>query len=267
MNAFIELERVEFRVLGALRCLDAVTGTPIERAMSVEAQGTRIVRNRSGLYVLIEAPGFDDYNASFPAPPATPAVGSVAFPVTVSDPLGAYLPRSASISLPRDPDPANAGSDTSLFRPIELPMLPSPAGAVATNWAVLRISVTANNGDCLGGALIRVLRNGSVLARGLSDWRGEALVPVAGVPVTTFSEDANAVVITEIEVTLQAVFDAASGLRTPAANVAAGSTPPQLPVVDPTALEAAVNTLPAVQQQLMIAARREQALSLVIDLP
>src|SRR6516225_5011741 len=185
MNAFIELERVEFRVLGALRCLDAVTGTPIERAMSVEAQGTRIVRNRSGLYVLIEAPGFDDYNASFPAPPATPAVGSVAFPVTVSDPLGAYLPRSASISLPRDPDPANAGSDASLFRPIELPMLPSPAGAVATNWAVLRLSVTANNGDCLGGALIRVLRNGSVLARGLSDWRGEALVPVAGVPVTT----------------------------------------------------------------------------------
>ncbi len=267
MNTFAELERSEFRVLGAIRCLDTVTGMPIDRRMSVGAGGVRVMRNRSGLYVLISAPGFDDYTLRFSAPPALPAVGSIAQAVSISDPLGAYLPRFATLSLPRDPDPANTGSESSLFRPFDITMLPSPAGAVATNWAVLRLTLTSTNGDALGGALARVLRNGDVLARGLSDWRGEALIPVAGVPVTTFSEDDNAVVITEITVTLQVVFDPAIGHRTPADDVVNGHVPLPLPIVDPDAIEARAGTLPAVQQQVVIAAHREQTISVVIDLP
>ena len=239
---FLELERVESRVLGALRCTDGVTGTPIDRPLEVRAAGADILRNRSGLYVIRRAEALAAHEASFEAPPALPAQGSVALALTVADPLGAYLPRRATVLLPRDPDPANAGTAASLFRPLDLPLYPSPAAPLAVNWAVLRISLVAAGGEHLGGALLRVLRNGNVLARGLTDWRGEGLLPVAGVPVTTFSEDEQAVVISEIEVTVQALLD-------------------------PAALEAAAATLPATQQNVAIAARRAQALSLSLTLP
>ena len=265
-TAFRELERVESRVLGAVRPIDAVTGTPIPGPLSVTTEGVRILRNASGLYVLLAAPGLASHEASFAAPPAAPAVGSTSITLTLSDAAGAYLPRLAVVALPRNPDPTQASDDASLFRPVAVPMLPSPAGALSTNWAVLRVSVAANNGDLLGGALVRVLRNDQVLARGLSDWRGEALAPVAGVPVTTFSEDENAVVITQLDVTLQVRFDPARGTRTPPAAVSAGQRAPRLPVVDPDALEAAAD-LPSVSQALAIAARRTQVLSVVVILP
>ena len=40
-GVFAERERVETRVLGALRCIDAVTGTPVGRAMELQADGDR----------------------------------------------------------------------------------------------------------------------------------------------------------------------------------------------------------------------------------
>jgi hypothetical protein len=264
---FLELERVDWRVLGALRCVDGVTGTPIERPLEVRVAGAEILRNRSGLYVIRRAAALADHEPSFEAPPALPAIGSLALALTVADPLDAYLPRRANLALPRDPDPANAGTAASLFRPLDLPLYPSPAAPLAVNWAVLRISLVAASGEHLGGALLRVLRNGNVLARGLTDWRGEALVPVAGVPVTTFSEDEDAVVITEIEVAVEAIFDPAAGRLTPAAEVRAGRPPASLPTVDPAALEAAAATLPRIQQNVAIAARRAQALSLSLTLP
>ena len=133
---------------------------------------------------------------------------------------------------------------------------------------MLRVSLTETaSGDALGGALLRIRSNGSVLARGLTDWRGEALVPVVGVPVTTFSADEDAVVISEINVSLQAAFDSASGSRTPAAQVRAGRPPALLPLVDPAALESAFNALPHTQLALSIAARRSQSVLLSLNLP
>ena len=52
MRALRELEHVEWRVLGALRFVDATTGVPIERGLRVDAPGATLVRNRSGLYVI-----------------------------------------------------------------------------------------------------------------------------------------------------------------------------------------------------------------------
>jgi len=268
-TAFRELERIESRVLGAVRPVDAVTGTPLALPFVVSAEGARILRNLSGLYVLVAVPavpGLAAHEASFSAPPATPDAGSVTLTLSLSDPSGAYLPRLATLALPREPDPAQATNASSLFQPVPVSMLPSPSAALATNWAVLRLSVAADNDDLLGGALVRVLRNNQVLARGLSDWRGEALVPVAGVPVTTFSEDENAVVITQIDVSLQVIFDPAQGTRTAPDLVARGGRPPRIPLVDPDRLEATPD-LPTTNQALSIAARRTQSLSVVVTLP
>lgn len=264
---FAERERVETRILGALRCVDAITGTPVGHALDVRADGADILLNRSGLHILRRAAALAAHEASFETPPVLPAIGSVQLALTVSDPLGVYLPRRATLALPRDPNPANAAAPDSLFRPAELPLFPSPSAPVAVNWAVLRVSVAASTGESLGGALLRVLRNGSVLGRGLSDWRGEALVPVAGVPVTTFSEDENSVVSNEIDVVLQVIFDPATGQLTPAAQVRDGRPPAALPLVNPGALEAAAETLPGTTRNIAIAARRVQTLSLSVLLP
>lgn len=264
-----ELERVERRVLGALRCVDATTGAAIDQALEVEVAtpeggAARLLRNRSGLYVITLAPGLEAHAAAYAQPPADAPRAYVA---TLRDPTGRYLPRLAGITLPRDPDPAHGDQAGSLFRPIDVPLYPSGSAPVGANWAVLRISLAESGGDRLGGALLRASRNGTVLARGLTDWRGEALLPVSGVPVTTWSDDPDAVVVSELEVQVEAVFDPTAGRRASAAAVAAGRPPATPPVVDPDAIEAARAGLPHAAQAVAIAARREQTLSLVLALP
>src|SRR5262249_34183339 len=109
--------------------------------------------------------------------------------------------------------------------------------------------------------------NGTVLGRALTDWRGEALLPVAGVPVTTWSDDPDVVVVTELQAQLETVFDPAAGTRTPLADVRAGRVPATLPQVDPDAPEAQRAPLPHATQAIALAAGRSQSLSLSLALP
>ena len=264
-----ERERVEDRVLGALRCIDATAQVPLTEPLAVAGTGVSFVRNRSGLYVIHEWTELPAHAAAFEAPPALPAVGAAPpLDLSITEPSGRYLPRRIRLALPRDPNPANAAATNSLFRPIDVPMYPSPHAPVGANWTVLRVTVTETaSGDALGGALMRVTANGSVLARGLTDWRGEALVPVAGVPVTTWSDDPDAVIVTEIAATLEAVFDPASGRRTSASVVRAGPPPAGGPLVDPDAIEIGRAGLPQAAAQVMLAAGRSLAISLQIALP
>jgi hypothetical protein len=266
--ALRELERVDSRVLGALRCIDAGTRSQIDDALEVEIAGARVRRNRSGLYVIVRADALAPHEAAFDAPPATPATASLSLQATVLDPAGRYLPRRFAVTLPRDPAPAHAAQAGSLFRPVDLPMFPGASAPTGLNWAVLRISLGAQSGgDALGGALVLVRAGGQVRGRALSDWRGEALLPVPGVPVTTWSDDPHAVVVTELAAQLEWVFDPAAGTRTPAAQVRAGRAPAVLPLVDPDALEAARLTLPHASQAVALAAGRAQSLSLTLALP
>lgn len=263
-----ELERVESRVLGALRCVDATTRLAVAAPLQVSIPGARVRRNRSGLYVVVQADALAAHEAAFDAPPAAPALASVALQATVADPGGRYLPRRAAITLPRDPAPANAAQPDSLFRAIDVPLYPAAIAPMALNWSVLRASLGENaSGDALGGALLLVRAGGQVLARGLTDWRGEALLAVPGVPVTTWSDDPDAVVVTELAAELEWVFDPAAGTRTPLADVRAGRAPAQLPLVDPDVLEAQRATLPRATQAVALAAGRTQTLSLPLALP
>lgn len=261
---FRELEHQDQRVLGALALVDASTGAAIDRALELRVLGPGhavLRRNASGLVVIREWSQLAAHASAFDAPPEAPAIRP-SLRVAVRDPLGQYLPRLASITLPRDPSPEQAASADSLFQPLRVPMYPAAGAATGNNWSLLRVSLHASdNGDALGGALLRVRRNGTVLARGLTDARGEGLVAVVGVPVTTFSDDENAVVVSEIEVELDAVFDRAMGLRTPR-GVASVATP----WVDPLDLEARADTLPRASTSLFIAARRTQPRALVLDL-
>ena len=268
----LELDRVERRVLGALRCIDATTRAAIEQPLRVEVTlnklSARLLRNSRGLYVISEAPGLAAHSAAFAQAPATPALGALALKATVSDPAGRYLPRLASLTMPRDPLSAHGLQATSLFQPIEIALYPSGTAPVGANWAILRITL-GNSGNtlALGGALLRVSKGGSVLARGLTDWHGEALLPVSGVPVTTWSDAPGAVVVSEIDVVVEAVFDPTRGTRVNAAAVRNGQPPAMPPLVDPDWLESHMATLPRASQTITIAARRTQSLSLGLSLP
>lgn len=266
-----ELERAEHRVLAALRCVDATTGAVIGSGLQLSAPGARLVRNLSGLWVVhsVSAPASLAAHAeSFNAPPSTPALGSEDLIITVREASGRYLPRIASVALPRDPAPDNAEADDSLFRPVDIPLYPASHAPLVANWAELRISLRdSGSNDALGGALVRVVSDGEVLARGLSDWRGEALVPVAGIPVTTWSTQPGAVIVSEIDASIEIYFDPDSGQRTPAAQVLAGRVPDALPLVNPSDIESARAGLPQVSQAITLAAGRPLHLNLGIALP
>lgn len=265
-----ETDRLERRVLGAIEFLDATTRTRVDTPLDVRMDGARLLRNRRGLYVITHAehPLLALHADAFETAPVQPVLGSVAFTLLVDDRSGRYLPRSVAVTLPRDPAPANAGSPASLFRPIEVPLYPAATAPVGLNWSVLRVAVRdSTSGDALGGVLLIVTSGGNTLARGLSDWRGEALVAVPGVPVTTWSETPAAVTVNEINAQIEGVFPGSGGTRISAAQLSSGRAPLALPQIDPEVVESQRAALPRSTQAVTLATGRRQSLFLVLALP
>ena len=261
-------ERLDRRVLGALRCVDATTLATIDEPLVVSAPGARLLRNRSGLYVIHSWTRLSAHEDAFEAPPAAPAVGSETLVLDVRDPADRYLARLVAVRLPRDPASENVDQAGSLFRAIDVPMYPAASAPVSANWVEIRATVRETaSGDGLGGALLRVVTAAGVLARGLTDWRGEALVPAAGVPITTWSTEPGAVVVTEIPASLECYFDPAVGTRTAAADVRAGLAPVSLPLVDPQAIENGRAVLPQSITPVVLAAGRALGVTISVTVP
>lgn len=236
------------RVWAALRCIDAASGQTIDAALRVASPGTRWQRNRSGLHVLttldppaLSAARRQQIAAHESAFDVLPAVDALNLPVDVSDPLGRWLPRRATLALPR------ALAD--LPRPVELSLDPSPSAPLRPTWAVLRVS-TRRAGRPQANVVLRLTSaDGSrTLGRGLSDARGEALVVAAGVAQMTIGGGA-LVFEPQVDAELVATFDPA--------------TPDGQPV-DPDAV-ALRNDLPRTRVNCQLASGRTQALR--IDLP
>ncbi|HYJ89631.1 MAG TPA: hypothetical protein VEW46_26450 [Pyrinomonadaceae bacterium] len=253
----MRLEQVEQRVLGAIRFVDATTKLKIRAPLSVEAAGLKFVRNLSGHYVIANALGLEAHVAAFENPPASPALGNLAFEVSVADPSHKYLPRRHALKLPRDPDPQHHAAADSLFQFISVELFPSSIAQTGPGWAVIRATVLKlGTREPLKGSLIRVTRkNGTAgdekpLGRGLTDQRGEALVAVPGIPVTTFGEGAGAVTTNEIDVTIAAFVDPnASGIP------------------DPDDLEARRATLKTAATDAKLASGRMLPLTLEVPIP
>jgi hypothetical protein len=245
----IILEQLDQRAIGAVRFIDAATRLWIQDYLKVTAPEVKLIRNAHGAWVITHAPGFEQYVDAFTKPPVSPALGAIALTLTVEDPSGRYLARKLTVKLPRDPNPANANS---VFDVVEAPLYPAPAGQVAPGAAIVRATVRAKVGGAgLGGALIIVARKSDnvVLARGLSDARGEALVTVPGVPVMTWNNSGGSVLAPETVVITTAYYD-----------------PALKPPPDPEALELKLNTLKKASAEMKLASRREQAQTLEIVL-
>jgi len=184
-------ENIDRRYLGAIRFVDSATGNTIRRSMDIQADGLRFIINPSFLHVIDSAKGLGKHYRSFAVPPDEPDLESLSCRLIISDPLQNYLPRIKRIALPRNPDPAVAHS---LFKPIPVRMFSAPSGKVSPNWSIIRASVL--HSEAVGGvddmpvrgALLRIVReeDNVLLANGLTDKRGEALVIVPGIPIHSF---------------------------------------------------------------------------------
>jgi len=187
------MERMERRVLGALRLIDGVTRVPLTRPLSVSAGKLAFTRNPSGCYVVTGARWLERHTAVFSHPPAAPALSSKSYTVAIHDPRNRYLPRIVVVRLPRDPDPAHGGNGDSLFQPVDVAMYPAATAVIAHNWSTIRAAVirgaAPRTAPPARGALLMVFDavDGRRLAGGIADERGEALVIIPGVPVTRFA--------------------------------------------------------------------------------
>jgi hypothetical protein len=220
----VSRENLDRRLLGAVRFVDAVTGAEILSTLRVDAPGVRWVRNLRGWFVAAQAPGLEAHTLPLDAPPAEPEPGAVPVTLRVTDPAGRYLPRMALLTLPRDPDPANKDAAGSLFLPESVELYPSPVMRAAPGWAVIRVAAADAQGRPAAGALFRVLRKsgGGLLGRGMADARGEALVAVPGIPVTTWDDEGQGgVLATEVEARLEVHYTPAAAIEGDVASLEA----------------------------------------------
>lgn len=191
----MRVELCDRRVLGAVRCVDGVTGLPINAPLLVTAPGLTLRPGPRGLVVIHGAPGLPalgEISTAFAEqPPTLPKGQTWRVTLTIGDPSGRYLPRQATIQLPRAAGPKDPDS---VFTPLTLALYPSPAAPIAEGWAVVRATVVAEKpGGAkrrLPWAWLRVVPSGNELptspplAHALADGRGEALIAVRALPLS-----------------------------------------------------------------------------------
>ncbi|MDZ7754051.1 MAG: hypothetical protein U5S82_21030 [Gammaproteobacteria bacterium] len=175
--------------------MDRATQSPVMGPMKITSDAVRLMRNRRGLFVITHADGLESHAEEFFEPPDRPAPAANQYRLAIEDPQRRYLPRLLMVRLPRDPDPDNVANPDSLFTPQDVAMYPASTASLAHNWSSVRVAVSqgpdARTAPPLRGVLIRIIdiENEAVLASGISDLRGEALVVVPGVPVTKFADE------------------------------------------------------------------------------
>lgn len=245
-------EDLDRRVLGAIRFLDVTTGMQVRDRLSLSAEGVVFRPVRGGSFAIFQAPGLESHVDAFPVPPAAPPLFSITLGATVRDGGRRYLQRRFTVALPRDPDSAHADQAGSLFRAQDVQLFPAPAAPVAHGWAAVRASVRDTSSERpLAATLFRVTQvaDGALMASGLSDERGEALIRVPGIPVATAQDGAGPVMTTEVEV-----------------RVAAFHAPgPSGAIPDPDQLERDQAGLPTAAASVRLASGRTVALTLHID--
>jgi hypothetical protein len=192
------LETVDRRVLGGFMFVDASTGQPIDAPVTVASSQMKVRANHSGIYAIFDAPGFRALTTQFI--PTTPWPALQNFEISVSDASLRYLPRRAQVQAPR--------VLTGVAAPQPVPLFPGPGSTVEPNWAVVRVSVRSNANASLPFSVVRVIQApNTVMATGMADQRGEALLAVVGLGLQVSSTDTDPVTETTTAVTIQAWFD------------------------------------------------------------
>jgi hypothetical protein len=213
-------DRVERTAFAAIRLVDGVTGAPVGPGPQVRCDEADILINRSGMIVLRglrrTVPGvMTEAEASSSEPAnryglqlARGAAPPFSAPITVEvrDPRGLYLPRRCLLRVVRDPPPA-------VPTVLDRELFPSPTASPGPGHAVLNVRCVRAGVGVPGVVLaVRRVSDNALLARGLSNDLGDALVLVAGLPVSTWSDtdadgDLDAVTTPDTSVRVAALLD------------------------------------------------------------
>lgn len=244
------------RVLAALRFVDAL-GLPIGSPVAVKAaEGVALLRKRSGEVVVMRAPGLASHSDAFLAPPAAPAVGSITLQLDLRPASPEYGARRFALKLPRDPDPAQAATPASLFRPVEVELLPTPCARPTGLVAALSVTVRRSDDQRrVAGALVRLRpEGGRPPARAFTDAAGDALLLIPGVPLT--SPGPGATVLADLAGALDAIVDPALArfIADDALDAARAAAPPA--PIDPDDLESRLAASATTAVAVRIAAGR-----------
>jgi hypothetical protein len=206
-------ETVDRRVLGGFRLVDSITGKTVTDGMTVTGTVLKIRANRSGVWAVLDAPGLSAATNDFAGTAAPPPPQK--FVIQVSDPARYYLPRQATLTLPAPPAPVGTAG---IFMPQVVTVFAGPNAGTGINWAKLRLSVVnAATSQRLGHALVQVTSTATnaVLATGMTDLRGEALLAVPGLGVTASAAAGGAVMQKSTAVSITAFFDTATSNQPP----------------------------------------------------
>ena len=202
-------ESVDRRALGAFRCVDSITGNSVVETLATGGTLLTVKPNHSGIYVIFNAPGLAALTAQF-SPTAATWAGPNSFEIAIQDPRRRYLPRRAQLQAPQKLAPPS--DPASFFNPQSVTMYPNAAAPTLPNWAVVRVSVVKAGTTPPKGlpwAITRVTRTSDnrVLATGMCDLQGQALMAVAGMGAQVSKNAAGAVTEVTVGVTVDAWFD------------------------------------------------------------
>jgi hypothetical protein len=203
------LATVDRRVLGAFRIVDAFSREPVSQPPVVRNAVLDVRRNASGVFVVFGAPGLRNLTVQFD--PVKPWPAATAFPVTIVADGRRYLSRRARISMPRRPEPMSDPASSMI--PQDVALYPAAAAVLGFNWAVVRVRVSkagaASSDPGLPWAVLRMTRNsdGSEVAVGLCDRRGEGVLAVPGAGQSTNGGPGAAVITATFDATVTAYFD------------------------------------------------------------
>ncbi len=208
-------ENCDHRVLGGFQCVDAITNASIVDPLKVSSTQLWLRANHSGVYAVWDAPNLRKYTSFdplLPWPTPTP------FEIAIEDPRLRYLPRRCSVQVPQ-PLPTAPTSPTAPFTvssssavsygPQLVTLYRGPAASVAPNWAVVRASVSSNaaNPVPLRWAVLQVLNGTTVMATGMADINGQALLAVSGLGLQLSQVASGPVTEQTTPATVQAWFD------------------------------------------------------------
>lgn len=265
---------IERRILAAIEFYDVVTDAPVRELLRLEAgAGVSFVRNRSGYYVLLSAPGWEDYSTCFLTPPD---IAPRTLVLKVSDPHDRYLSRAFQVTLPRSLDTAQ---ENAVYKPVRVPVFPAPAAHTPSNWAKLYATIKEEGtGHLLPWALLIVewkgVKNTAMSSSGLADQRGEVVIPLPGILLQVTSDDQDH--LTELETPLAATiyWDTSVTKLTSLDALKIEPVPnadyvPDLEArLDPTALDAPAKVIKSTnyQPELKIKARQTLAVTLHVKL-
>jgi len=229
----LSYEFLDRRALAAVQFVD-VTGAPVVSPMAVAAEGATFVLKGGGQVAVMTAPGLGAHSTAFEAPPSTPALGTVTLQVDVFPADRALAARRFALALPRTPAPGQQGAPGSLFRPVEVELLPSPCAALSGLAAALSVTVRrASDNRRIEGAVVRLRpEGGRPAARAVTDAAGDALLLIPGAPLS--SPGPGGTVLPDIAGQLEAFVDPDLARFTADADLGeARATPRAGPPLDP----------------------------------